>query len=403
MAAPDPATRGRPALRLVAGARAAPRVTSEVAPLRRVLVHRPGRELERLSPDNMAQLLFDDIPWRERAAAEHDAFCALLRGRGAEVLYVGDLLADVLRDVAVRRRLLDATLALARGGDALARRLGELGPQALAEALIAGVTRAELGEPADGFALAPLPNHVFTRDSSAWVHDQEAVGALATRARRRERLHLAAISALIAPRSRPHVTTGPGVEGGDLLVISPRTVLAGIGERTSAAAVERLAARLFAETPVREVLAVEIPPVRRTMHLDTLLTMVDADAFVAHPRIEARVRVHRLRAGRGGEREPSLRRAVARALGGPVRWIAAADDALAAERELWSDAYNVLALAPGVVVAYDRNERTNDALRRHGIEVLTFPGAELGRGRGGPRCMSCPLNRDPVSGSPSLR
>jgi arginine deiminase len=394
MTTPDPTPRDRPALRLVASARTTPRVASEVAPLRRVLVHRPGRELERLSPDNMAQLLFDDIPWRERASEEHDAFCALLRGRGAEVLYVGDLLTDVLRDDAVRRRLLGVA-------PALGRRLGELEPEALAEALIAGVTHAELGQPGRGFALPPLPNHVFTRDSSAWVHDHEIVGAMATPARRRERLHLAAIYAhhpLLAPRRRPRVADGPGVEGGDVLVISPHAVLVGVGERTSAAAVERLAARLLAETPVREVLAVEIPPVRRTMHLDTLLTMVDEDAFVAHPRIEERVRVHRLRAGRG-ERVPSLRRAVASALGGPVRWIAAGDDALAAERELWSDAYNVLALAPGVVVAYDRNERTNDALRRHGIEVLTFPGAELGRGRGGPRCLSCPLNRD----SPSPR
>jgi arginine deiminase len=148
---------------------------------------------------------------------------------------------------------------------------------------------------------------------------------------------------------------------------------------------------------VREVLVVEISRARRTIHLDTLLTMVDRDAFVAHPDIERRVQVHRLTA-RGdllcSEPQASLRRALARALRAPVRWISAPGDAVTAERELWNDANNVLALAPGVVVAYDRNERTNDALRRHGVEVRTFPGAELGRGRGGPRCLSCPLNRE---------
>jgi arginine deiminase len=187
------------------------------------------------------------------------------------------------------------------------------------------------------------------------------------------------------------------VEGGDLLVLNDRCVLVGMGERTTPAAVERLAARLLGETATREVLAVAIPRARRTLHLDTLVTMVDHDAFVAHGEIDRLLAAYRLTAGRA-EPLPSFRAAVAQALGATPRWITASGDRTAIERELWNDANNVLAVAPGVVIAYDRNVRTNDALARAGVEVLTVPGAELGRGRGGPRCMSCPLVREEQRG-----
>jgi arginine deiminase len=239
--------------------------------------------------------------------------------------------------------------------------------------------------------LPPLPNQLFTRDSSAWVHDRQVVGGLATAARQRERLQLAAIHRHPPAFAGAH-TIDTAVEGGDLLVIAPHTVLAGIGERTSVGAVETLAQALFEGTPVECVLAVELPRLRRTMHLDTLVTMVDEDAFVVHPEIDRLLRVHRL-THTGARPAPAFRQAVAEALDAPPRWITGGGDAVAAERELWNDANNVLALAPGVVVAYDRNPRTNAALAAAGIEVLTTPGAELGRGRGGPRCLSCPLER----------
>jgi arginine deiminase len=403
----------RPALRVLTEPRQPPTVTSEVAPLRRVLVHRPAQELSRLSPDNMADLLFDDIPWVERARADHDEFCRVLAARGTEVLYLGDLLADVLDDRRVRREMIAATIEIEdlppSVSEPLRRKLEGLEPGALAAQLVAGVTIEELGIPAAltaqlrdavQFALAPLPNQVFMRDSSAWVHDREVVGALAAVARRRERLHLETIyreHPLFATGASTALPSGPGAEGGDVLVVSPECVLVGIGSRATAAGVERLALRLLAKTAVQQVLAVEIPRRRRTLHLDTLVTMVDRDAFVVHPEIERLVHTHRITAdGEALRTEPQagFRDAVARALGAPVRWLSGVTGGVAAERELWGDANNVLALAPGVVVAYDRNQRTNEMLRRNGIEVLTFPGGELGRGRGGPRCMSCPLNRD---------
>jgi arginine deiminase len=254
---------GLASLRCLVSERRAPRIESEVGVLRRVLVHRPGAELDALTPDNMLELLFDDVPWTERAAADHDAFCRLLTDRGVEVLFLAELLADVLRDPAVRHDLIRTA-----GADRLAR----LDPDTLARALIAG-----------GPGLAPFPNQVFMRDSSTWVHDREIVGSLATTVRSRERLHVQAVYAHHPLLGCAPATHGAGVEGGDVLVLSPECVVVGVGERTPVTAARRLAEQLLRETPVRVVLAVEIPKARRTMHLETLVSMVALVPYVALP------------------------------------------------------------------------------------------------------------------------
>src|SRR4051794_12743724 len=384
---------------------------SEVGRLRRVLLHRPGEELERVTPENMRRLLFDDVPWAERAREEHDAFAAVLRARGVEVVYVADLLADVLQAPQARGLVIDAVAAgstlgpLSRGR--LAEWLDALAPADLARRLIGGVSFAELPfggetlaarvEGPDGFAVAPLPNLFFTRDSSAWVHRHVLVGEPRYGARAREALCLRAIYDAHPSFAGAHRIAGRTIEGGDVLLVAPGALVVGVGERTRPSEVEVLAADLLGRGVLREVLAVELPRDRATMHLDTIMTMVDGDAFVAHPYASEMLVPWRLTIGPHGlaaEREATLDAALSRALDTAVRWVQAPPGRARADREQWGDAHNVLAVEPGVVVAYDRNPRTNALLEEAGIEVLRIEGAELGRGRGGPRCMSCPLARE---------
>ena len=400
-------------------------VDSEVGTLRKVLVHRPGLEHTRLTPSNAEELLFDDVIWVKRAKEEHDAFCETMRERGVEVFYAEELLADVLGIPEAREWVLDRVLDERHVGVYLARsrhRWGrEASPAEVADFMIGGVTKADLTE-GEGLTydssaqtdmlLPPLPNFIFQRDPSCWIYDGVTLNPMTKPARRPETVFMQAIyrwHPMFAENGGVNVWLGDveqdwgrvTVEGGDVMPIGNGAVMIGMGERTSPQAVTMIARELFKAGSARLVLAVMLPRSRHYMHLDTVMTMVDRDAVTLFPEVVGGARVWSIRPGDdpglpvvepfGGGVVESLKHALGL---GEIRLIETGGDPFGSEREQWDDGNNLLCLEPGVVIAYDRNVDTNTRLRKEGIEVITVSGSELGRGRGGSHCMSCPIERD---------
>ena len=395
---------------------------SEIGKLNKVLLHRPGLELEALTPSTMERLLFDDIPFLKVAQQEHDRFAEVLRENGVEVVYYVQETAKALSTPKLQQSLiedfLDLSLITSRGmRESLISYLMTFTPEEMVAKLIAGIKKNEV--PSDEvhslmdlihddypYISDPMPNLYFTRDPGACVGDGINIHHMHTQERRRESLLLKYMYkynrdfATEENKQWYDLDQDHSIEGGDVLVLSKDMVAIGLSQRTTIAGIERFARNLLAKSTFKKVLVFDIPKTRAFMHLDTVFTMVDYDKFTIHPEIEGPLGVYEITMGKGGElkfnaMKDELQNILALELGIPAVELirCGGGDLLAAQREQWNDGSNTLCIAPGTVVTYERNYVSNELLDKKGVKVLSIPSAELSRGRGGPRCMSCPVNR----------
>lgn len=406
-------------------------ITSEIGKLKTILLHRPGEELENLTPEYLSELLFDDIPYLEKAQEEHDRFAEALRSRGVEVLYLDQLVTEALSTEDLREQFVDEMIKASKQGsrrvtDTLKTFLLDLPTHAMVRKIMAGVRKDEITLPPEHyqqlhdmvqkdhypFYLDPMPNLYFTRDPAAAIGNGLTVNKMRYPARRRESMFMKYILEYHPQFANANIPVWYdrdqkfSIEGGDELVLSKDTLAIGISQRTTAEAIEATAIELFKNSDFKRVIAMEIPKIRAFMHLDTVFTMIDYDKFTIHPEIrelDGKINTYILEKVEGQQypkitHETDLEHVLRTALGLPKVTLieCGAGDPIAAAREQWNDGSNTLTIAPGVVVTYDRNYITNQKLRDEGIEVIEVPGAELVRGRGGPRCMSMPLVREDI-------
>ncbi len=398
--------------------------TSEIGRLRRVLLHRPGGELENLMPEYLERLLFDDIPYLKEAQEEHDAFADCLRQNGVEVVYLTDLVLQSITDRSVRDELIrrftaEAGIEDPRLRDTVAEHLSAMPDREMVQTMMAGIRRQDLraaggrlgdylAAAGDGypFAVDPMPNLYFTRDPFATIGTGVSIHKMHTPTRNRETLFGTFIfehdpAYRNTPRwyDRGETTS---LEGGDILILSPSVLAVGISQRTQEDSIDQLAETVLSQSKTfRKVLAFNIPKSRSFMHLDTVFTMVDRDKFTVHPNILSQITVFVMELDEN--RKMTIRQEDGRLedilkehleLDRVTLIPCGQGSEIDAAREQWSDGSNTLAIAPGEVVVYSRNYVTNRSLEEAGIKVHTIPSAELSRGRGGPRCMSMPLWRD---------
>ena len=395
---------------------------SEIGKLNKVLLHRPGLELEALTPSTMERLLFDDIPYLKVAQEEHDRFAEILRENGVEVVYYVDETAKALATPQLQQQLieefLDLSLITSEGmRNQLIEYLMGMDPKTMVTKLIAGIKKNEVPSETvqslmdlihDDYPYIsdPMPNLYFTRDPGACVGNGINIHHMHTQERRRESLLLKYMFkynrdfASVENMQWYDVEDDYSIEGGDVLVLSKDMVAIGLSQRTTIAGIECFAKNLLSNSEFKKVLVCDIPKSRAFMHLDTVFTMVDYDKFTIHPEIEGPLGVYEITLGAGGKLEfnamkDELQNILAMELGLPAVELirCGGGDLLAAQREQWNDGSNTLCIAPGTVITYERNYVSNELLDKKGIKVLTMPSAELSRGRGGPRCMSCPVNR----------